>query len=205
MPDASSVALPLRIVDGVSLSQPLREALRPGEIVATRDGGRRRLPRFFYEVESSEQAQEVLLTPHFGLWEFIHTDVREARPLRGFPRYVPCAVTALAAPLEVFRQRVDTYVRIAANGGYRSPSHALDGEACSAHHWGSAANLVCVGDDWMHDEEAYARAAAALHDVLPGAWVRPRGEARGTTFDHLHVELGYVVLVPPGVEDEADA
>ena len=35
------------------------------------------------------------LSPSFALWEFIQTDVREAAPLRGFPRYVPCAITMI--------------------------------------------------------------------------------------------------------------
>jgi hypothetical protein len=52
-------------------------------------------------------------------------DVREVEAMRTFPRYVPCAVALLATALEVFRAEVGTFVHIAANGGYRSPGHAL--------------------------------------------------------------------------------
>ena len=86
------------------------------------------------------------LTPNFGLWEFIDVDVREAEPLRRFPRYVPCAVTLLARALERFRDHVGTFVHVAANGGYRSPAHALTAHA-SPHCWGTAANIYRIGDD----------------------------------------------------------
>src|SRR5204862_294723 len=82
-----------------------------------------RLPRFFYEVDSWQTALTTQLTPHFGLWELMDVDLHEASDLRMFPRYVPCAVTSLAAALEVFRLEVGATVRIAANGGYRSPVH----------------------------------------------------------------------------------
>ncbi|HYE95286.1 MAG TPA: hypothetical protein VD962_03690 [Rubricoccaceae bacterium] len=194
-------ALPLRVVDGFTLPEAIRAALRPDEVVKDDDGREVRLPRYFYEVPSWARAQEVLLAPHFGLWEFVNTDVREAEALRGWPRYVPCAVTLLAAHLEVLRDKVGAFLRVAANGGYRSPAHALDAGRVSPHHWGTAANIVRTGDAWMDDEKAIETVREAARDVLPGVWTRPFGEAPGTTFDHLHLDLGYVVLVPPGADD----
>lgn len=196
--------LGLKLVDGLALDAPVREALRPGEVLADASGRARRLPRFFYEVGSAKRAAELELAPGFHLIEFLRTDVREAEALRGWPRYVPCAVTLLAAALSVFRQRADTYVYIAANGGYRSPAHGLT-RAASAHCWGTAANVYRVGDDFLDTEEAIERYANLAREALPTVWVRPYGHARGFADDHLHLDLGYTRAVPhdaPGLEDK---
>ncbi len=192
----------LELVDATTLGDDLRAALRPGETLEDEAGRARRLPRFFYEVESKKAAESVELAPGFHLIEFLRTDVREAEPLRGWPRYVPCAVTHLAAALSVFRQRVDTYVHIAANGGYRSPGHALTRHA-SPHCWGTAADIYRVGDDFLDTEETIERYAEIAREVLPAAWVRPYAPAD----DHLHLDLGYVLVVPrdaPGLDAETD-
>ena len=192
----------IELVDATTLSDPLRAALRPGETLEDEAGRVRRLPRFFYEVGSRTEAEAVGIAPGFHLIEFLRTDVREAAPLRGWPRYVPCAVTHLAAALAVFRQRVDTYVHIAANGGYRSPGHALTRHA-SPHCWGTAAHVYRVGDDLLDTEETIARYAEVVREVLPAAWVRPYRPAD----DHLHLDLGYALVVPrdaPGLDAEAE-
>ena len=194
-------ALGLKVVDGLQLSEALRAVLRPGELVPDERGQLRRLPRFFYEVGTRKKADEVELAPGFRLREFVHTDVREAEPLRGYPRYVPCAVTLLAAALSVFRQAVGTYVHVAANGGYRSPGHALT-EAASTHGWGTAANVYRVGDDALDTRETIEKYAAVVQEVLPGAWVRPYGHAHGYADDHLHLDFGYAVVVPRGAAGE---
>ena len=117
------MTLPLRIVDGLDLSATHRSLLMPDTIVRDYHVRKRRLPRFFYAVDSWTAALETHLTPHFALWEFMTVDLYEPEPLRRFPRYVPCAVSMLAAHLEVFRLQLGAPVYIAANGGYRSPSH----------------------------------------------------------------------------------
>ena len=137
---AESGALPLRVVNGEDLDEEIAAVLRPGALVADEQGRQRRLPRYFYEVPSWEAARETQLTPHFGLWELLDVDFREAEAMRSFPRFVPCAVTLLASVLELFRDRVGSVVRIAANGGYRSPGHALNRTA-SPHSWAAAANV----------------------------------------------------------------
>lgn len=187
--------LGLRLVDATTLGDDLRAALRPGELLEDEHGHARRLPRYFYEVGSKKKAEAVELAPGFHLIEFLRTDVREAEPLRGWPRYVPCAVVHLAAALSVFRRRVDSYVHVAANGGYRSPGHALTRHA-SSHCWGTAANLYRVGDDLLDSEETIERYAEIAREVLPGAWVRPYGHAPGLADDHLHLDLGYTLAVP---------
>ena len=84
---------PLPIVDGFELDAPVRSLLMPGVTVRDSHARLRRLPRFFYAVESWNVALETQLTPHFAMWEFMDVDLFEPAPLRRFPRYVPCAVT----------------------------------------------------------------------------------------------------------------
>lgn len=183
------------VVDGLELDRAHRAVLRPDGALTDRDGKSRRLPRFFYEVDSWQTAQQVQLAEHFTLWEFITVDVREAEPLRTFPRYIPCAVTALAAHLQILRDAVGTFVHIAANGGYRSPSHRLSRYA-STHCWGTAVNIYRIGDDYLDTQEKIERYARIAQKSLPGWWIRPYGNDDGQADDHLHLDLGYLLLVP---------
>ena len=187
--------LPLPVVDAVDLNRAHRAVLRPDELLTDTEGKDRRLPRFFYEVDSWQTAQQVMLSEHFSLWEFLTVDVRESELQRTFPRYIPCAVTALAAHLQVFREAVGTFVHIAANGGYRSPSHALSTHA-STHCWGTAVNIYRVGDDFLDTQDKIERYARIARKSLPGWWVRPYGSEKGYADDHLHIDLGYLLLVP---------
>jgi hypothetical protein len=200
---ADAASLPLAVVDGLRLGEKYREVLRPGETMADREGRVRRLPRFFYELPSWEAALEIQLAPHFGLWELLAVDVREAAPQRTFPRYVPCSITLLAGQLELFRLAVGTYVHIAANGGYRSPGHALSRYA-TPHCWAAAANIYKVGNDLLDTQERVERYARVAKESVPGLWVRPYGPEIGQTDDHLHVDLGYVTLVPRSAGSESD-
>jgi hypothetical protein len=182
----------LRAVDGLALSDQHRAALRPGEAVTDENGTRHHLPRFFFEVPSWEEAHSLRVASHFSLSELITVDSREAGLLlREFPHYVPCAVLALARYLEDFRREVDAPVFISVNGGYRSPAHRIN-RAGSLHCWGTAANIYRVGDTYLDDEKSigrYAEVAARL-----GGEVRVRDHQPGD--DHLHVDLGYLTIVP---------
>lgn len=186
---------PLQVVDGCSLPEQYRVVLRPDETVKDEDGRERRLPRFFFEVPSWEAAMDIRLAPHFRLAEFIGVDVREAEPQRVFPRYVPCGVALLAAHLEVFRQKVGTYVHIAANGSYRSPGHALS-TIISPHNWAAAADIYRIGKEFLNRREVIERYAVKARETLPTFWVRPVGSAPGEADDHLHLDIGYAVLLP---------
>jgi hypothetical protein len=192
---------PLRVVDGLRLDKPLRDALLPGRTVHDDEGHARRLPRYFYEIPTWEHAMNTQLSPNFAIWEFIQTDVREAAPLRTFPRYVPCAITLTALCLERFREATGTFVHIAANGGYRSPCHALNGNA-TPHSWGTAVNIYRIGDVYLDDREAIERYGAIARQSLPAVWTRPFGTERGETDDHLHIDFGYVTVHPRGVPDD---
>jgi hypothetical protein len=191
----SAPGFPLRVVDGLRLEKPLRDALLPGRIVFDDYGQARRLPRYFYEIATWQDAMQLSLSPSFGLWEFIQTDVREAAPLRAFPRYVPCAITLLAPALERFREASGTFVHIAANGGYRSPRHAFSTNA-SPHCWGTAVNIYRVGDRFLDDRESIELYADVARRSIPGVWARPFGPMRGQTDDHLHLDLGFVLSMP---------
>jgi hypothetical protein len=188
-------ALPLPVVDGLTLPEPHRALLRPGELMRTRDGRPHRLPRFYFAIESSAVAVNTLLTPHFALWEFVEVDLREPALLRAYPRYVPCAVTALATALELFRAAVGVPVRIAANGGYRSPSHAGSASA-SPHCWAAAANIYSIGGEYLDSADRITRYADIATRTLGGCWTRPYGPDVGQADDHLHLDLGYVTVVP---------
>ena len=196
-------ALPLPVVRADELPPEVREVLRPGSTLQDRSGTARVLPSSFLRVDSWNQARETLLTPHFTLSELIAVDVREAPPLRSFPRYVPCALLLLAAGLELFRLEVGTYVHVAANGGYRSPGHALSRHA-SRHCWGTAANIYRIGDTYLDSQEEIEKYAAIARRVIPGAWVRPFGPGDGEADDHLHLDLGYTVFEPVDAQERGE-
>jgi hypothetical protein len=200
---ANQPSLSLRLVDALTLPAPVRDALRPGGFMHDSRGRARRLPRYFYEVPSWDAALATELTPHFGLWELLDVDFREAEPMRTFPRYVPCAIVLLASHLEVLREKVGTVVRVAANGGYRSPSHALSTTA-STHSWGTAANIYRIGEEMMDSQERIDKYSRLARDVLPGIWSRPYGAGAGFAFDHVHLDLGFATVVPHDAPSEAE-
>ncbi len=196
-----SPSLPLRIVDGRRLEKKYRDALRPGELLSDAQGQAHVLPRYFYEVPSWDTAMRLQLSEHFALWEFIHTDVHEALPLRTFPRYVPCAITLLALALEQFRAAVRSFVHVSANGGYRSPGHGLTVHA-TPHAWGTAVNIYRIGDRMLDEREVLDQYAEIAYKSMPGVYVRPFGKKPGFTDDHLHLDFGYVTAVPRGAPFE---
>lgn len=185
----------LQIVDGRALPDEYRAALHPAEVVCDMQGGRHRLPRYFFRIDSWDVARNSRVAPNFGLYEFVNTDLREAAVLRGFPRFIPMAVLQTAAQLALFRNHVDTYVHIAANGGYRSPAHQL-AVGASPHLWGTAVNIFRIGDDLLDSPDLIERYAEIVRRLLPGAWVRPCGGDVGATLDHLHVDFGRFVVSP---------
>ena len=71
----------LRPIDGLKLPEEYRALLRPGETEADLYGNAHRLPRFFYEITSWQEAHEIHLAPHFTLAELMLVDCREARLL----------------------------------------------------------------------------------------------------------------------------
>src|SRR5437879_7988676 len=186
----------LRAVDGFILPQEYRVLLRPCEAETDFQGNVHRLPRFFYEIRSWQEAHDIRLAPHFTLAELMLVDCREGRLLLSqFPHYVPCAIVLLARFLEDFRREVDAPVFISANGGYRSPAHRIGGPK-SIHAWGTAANIYRVGDTFLDDARAIEKYRAIAASLSPVVFARPFGRERGQTDDHLHIDLGFVSLTP---------
>ena len=191
----------LQAVDGVDLPQEYRMLLRPGEAETDFQGNIHRLPRFFYEIGSWQEEQEIRLAPHFTLAELMLVDCREARLLLSqFPHYVPCAIVLLARFLEDFRREVDAPVFISANGGYRSPAHQIGG-AKSIHAWGTAANIYRIGDTLLNDAKSIQKFGSIAASLSPAVFVRPFGPEREQTDDHLHIDLGFVSLTPRGCSE----
>jgi hypothetical protein len=186
----------LRPIDGLRLAEDYRALLRPAETEADLNGTVHRLPRFFYEIGSWEEAHEIRLTPDFTLAELMLVDCRETKLLLSqFPHYVPCAILLLARFLEDFRREVDAPVFISANGGYRSPAHQIGG-AKSIHAWGTAANIYRVGDTFLSEAKSIEKYRAIAASLSPAVFVRPFGREIGQTSDHLHIDLGYARLTP---------
>jgi hypothetical protein len=186
----------LHAVDGFDLPQEYLVLLRPSEAEKDFQGNIHRLPRFFYEISSWQEAHEIRAAPHFTLSELMLVDCREGRLLLSqFPHYVPCAIVLLARFLEDFRREVDAPVFISANGGYRSPAHQIGG-AKSIHAWGTAANIYRIGDIFLDDAKSIEKFGSIAASLSPAVFVRPFGRERGQTDDHLHIDLGFVSLTP---------
>ena len=191
----------LHAIDGLNLPEQYRALLRPGEAQSDFQGRVHRLPRFFYEIQSWQEAHEVRLAPHFTLAELMLVDCREARPLLSqFPHYVPCAIGLLAIVLENFRREVEAPVFITANGGYRSPAHQIGGGK-SIHCWGTAANIYRIGDTFLSDAKSIEKYAAIAASLDPSVFGRRFGFRHGETDDHLHIDLGFATLTPVGCSE----
>jgi hypothetical protein len=199
---AVTEAQTLKVVDAFDLDDELRAALKPGDMVRDVEGRRHRLPRYFYEIPSHEVALATRLTPHFGLNEFILTDLKEAQRLQGWPRYIPCAVRILAFYLEQFRHSVGASVHIAVNGGYRSPMHKLS-QYATAHMWGTAADVYRIGSTILKTKESIEKFNDIAEDVSDEINVLPYGHVTGKNADdHLHLDLGYITLTPREISED---
>ena len=192
----------LKVVDAFDLDDELRSILKPGEMVRDGNGRRHRLPRYFYEIPSHEAATKTRLTLHFGLNEFILTDLKEAPRLQQWPRYVPCAVRILAFYLEQFREKAGASVHIAVNGGYRSPSHKLSQNA-TPHMWGTAADVFRIGSQILRTQEMIEKYNEIAEDLSEDVRVLPYGHITGKAADdHVHIDLGYITFVPREISED---
>jgi hypothetical protein len=193
---------PLKVVDAFDLDDELRNILKPGEMLKDIHGRRHRLPRYFYEIPTHEFAMGNQLTQHFGINEFILVDLKEAPRLQSYPRYLPCAVRMLAFYLEHFRAAAGASVHITVNGAYRSPAHKLALNA-TPHMWGTAADIYRIGSTILKTKESiekYNQIAEDLSDVI---CVLPYGHEIGKNADdHVHIDLGYVSLVPREISED---
>ncbi len=192
----------LKVVDAFDLDDELRALLRPGEMVRDAQGRRHRLPRYFYEIATHDDAMSLPLTPHFGMNEFILVDLKEAQRLQTFPRYIPCAVRVLAFYLEQFRAAAGASMHIAVNGGYRSPGHRMSQNA-TPHMWGTAADIYRIGSTILKTKEAIEKFNEIAEDVSEDLYVLPYGHETGSNADdHIHIDLGYIALIPREISED---
>src|SRR6266542_2025829 len=186
----------LKVVDAFDLDDELRALLRPGEMVRDAQGRRHRLPRYFYEIATHDDAMSLPLTPHFFMNEFILVDLKESQRLQTFPRYIPCAVRVLAFYLEQFRAAAGASVHIAVNGGYRSPSHKLSLNA-TPHTWGTAADIYRIGTNILKTTETIERSNDLAEDLSDDGDVPPFSPIIGKNADaHVHLDLGNITVIP---------
>ena len=192
----------LKVVDAFDLDDELRALLRPGEMVRDAQGRRHRLPRYFYEIATHDDAMTLPLTPHFGMNEFILVDLREAPRLQHFPRYIPCAVRVLAFYLEQFRSLAGVSVHVAVNGGYRSPVHKMSLSA-TPHMWGTAADVYRIGTNILKTKESIERYNDVAEDLSEDVTVLPYGHVTGKNADdHVHIDLGYITVIPREISED---
>jgi hypothetical protein len=192
----------LKVVDAFDLDDELRTLLRPGEMVRDAQGRRHRLPRYFYEIGSHEEAMSIHLTQHFGMNEFIFTDLKEAPRLQTFPRYIPCAVRVLAFYLEQFRAAAGASVHIAVNGAYRSPAHKLSLNA-TPHMWCTAADVYRIGTSILRTKELIEKFNDVAEELSDDVNVLPYGHVTGKNADdHVHLDLGYISVIPREISED---
>src|SRR5207247_2213007 len=191
--------------DGFGHGAGVRSLLLAQGMAEGKDGRQHQLPRDFYEIPGHEAARGVRLSPHFGLNELLLVDLKEAERLRAYPRYVPCAVRILAVYLERLREAVAAPIHLAVNGGYRSPAHKLSVGA-TPHMWGTAADLYRIGGQVLNEKDTIEKFNRVAEDTSDDLWVMPYGHEIGKTDDHIHLDLGYISLVPREMsEDRAEA
>ena len=141
-------------------------------------------------------------TPHFGLNEFILTDLRESPRLQNFPKYIPCAVRVLAFYLEQFRVAAGASVHVAVNGGYRSPTHKMSMNA-SPHMWGTAADIYRIGGTILRTKETIEKYNTLAEDLSEDLTVLPYGPILGRNADdHVHLDLGYLTHIPREISED---
>lgn len=202
MSSTATVQQQLKVVDAFDLDDELRGILRPGEMLRDRQGRRHRLPRYFYEVGSHEEAITIQLTPHFGLNEFILNDLREAPRLQQYPRYIPCAVRVLAFYLEQFRREIGASVHIMVNGAYRSPAHKMAHDA-TPHMWGTAADVYRIGSTIVRTQETIEKFNVIAENLSDDIHVLPWGHETGVSADdHVHIDLGYLTWIPREISED---
>jgi hypothetical protein len=198
MPDDPNL---LKVVDAHDLPDEVRSLLRPGEMVRDAAGRRHRLPRYFYEVPSYEEAKTVRLSSSFRLNEFIRVDLREAPSLQDYPRYIPCAVRILAFYLQRVREAIGASLHISVNGAYRSPAHERN-QPASLHMWGTAVDIYRIGTSILNTKELIERYRKEAEDVADEINVLPYGHDADSSDDHLHIDLGYLTYVPRQISED---
>jgi hypothetical protein len=110
-------------------------------------------------------------------------------------------VRILAFYLEQVRTEIGLSLHVAVNGGYRSPAHKL-GLGATPHMWGTAVDVYRVGTTILKDQETIEKYNQIAENVSDEFYVMPYGHEPGTADDHMHIDLGYVTLLPREVSED---
>jgi hypothetical protein len=71
--------------------------------------------------------------------------------------------------------------------------------------WGTAADLYRIGSQVLNEKDTIEKFNRLAEDTSDDLWVMPYGHEIGKTDDHIHLDLGYVSLVPREMsEDRSD-
>jgi hypothetical protein len=73
------------------------------------------------------------------------------------------------------------------------------------HIWATAADIYRVGDVYLDDSKSVERFARVAESIGQEVTVKPFGHGPGETDDHLHLELGYLSLIPASFSEAAQA
>src|SRR5439155_8913970 len=99
------------------------------------------------------------------------------------------------------REAVAAPIHLAVNGGYRSPAHKLSVGA-TPHMWGTAADLYRIGGQVLNEKDTIEKFNRVAEDTSDDLWVMPYGHEIGKTDDHIHLDLGYISLVPREMSED---
>ena len=193
---------PLPIVDGLELDAPVRSLLMPGVPVRDSHARLRRLPRFFYAVESWNVALETQADAAFrdvGVHGRRSVRAGAAAPVsratcrapsRRSPRISRCCASRSARRFtspptaDIDRRRTAS----------RSPG--------SPHCWGTAANIYRIGDRVSRRARRDRKVRGARDRSAAGAARAAVRAGPGCVDDHVHLDLGYVTAVPADAAGE---
>jgi hypothetical protein len=96
---------------------------------------------------------------------------------------------------------VGAAICLAVNGGYRSPAHRL-AVGATPHMWGTAADLYRIGSHVLNEKDTIEKYNRIAEETSGDLWVMPYGHEIGKTDDHIHLDLGYVSLVPREMSED---
>jgi hypothetical protein len=68
--------------------------------------------------------------------------------------------------------------------------------------WGTAADIYRAGSTILRTKEAIEKYNEIAEDVSEDVRVLPYGHAIGNADDHVHVDLGYITMIPREISED---
>jgi hypothetical protein len=72
----------------------------------------------------------------------------------------------------------------------------------ATHMWGTAADLYRVGTVVLRDRASIETYNRVIEDLTDDLYVMPYGHEIGEADDHIHLDLGYVTVVPREISED---